>query len=297
MRNDFHEILVERPRVGHADGEFTSRQARRTAKHALQNGDEDMDIHISMKGHLKTFRNKKELNENLKPLRRFLRSKVGQPWDDVYSEIMQNLNMNNPSQHHVWRHLIEFGEVHTKTYMENGQVMIADSDPRPAGSYSWRDEFYVHPITRTLEFAPQQPRYRPAQIQRRSDEYRYVDSENPLVQWHKIKGIWYEITLREPNDEEKKLGNFGGYRRDWGYSLEGNCRYDRTIWFHTHNNKIADDIWNEHYGSDMYTALWNRCYMLFGNHYLPTSKRQISGKEAKKIEALRHDQNKKRNAA
>jgi hypothetical protein len=47
----------------------------------------------------------KGLNENLAPLRRFLRSNVGRPWDKVFAEICEHLNFDSAVQLHIWQHI------------------------------------------------------------------------------------------------------------------------------------------------------------------------------------------------
>src|ERR1043166_2922797 len=55
---------------------------------------------------------RKELNENIEPLRRYLRRQVGRPWNDVYSEISQHLRPTNAVQQHVRDHVRWEVELH-----------------------------------------------------------------------------------------------------------------------------------------------------------------------------------------
>src|SRR5690348_426069 len=52
--------------------------------------------------------NAKELNENLNPLKRFITSKVGQKWDDVWSEICEFINSDSTVQKHVLDHAKQY---------------------------------------------------------------------------------------------------------------------------------------------------------------------------------------------
>lgn len=47
----------------------------------------------------------KNLNENLRPLKRFLKKSVGKKWDDVYSEIKSNVDHRKTIGFHVLQHL------------------------------------------------------------------------------------------------------------------------------------------------------------------------------------------------
>ena len=287
MREDMSKVLVERPRVGHDTGERVSRHARRTYKQNLRlvKDDEDSNfdsgantesISAHTKGHPKRY--SKELNENLKPLRRFLRSRLGKPWDKVYSEIMAGFNMQNAVQYHVWQHLINFGEVETKTYMEGNTVMIWGGCPRSVGSW-YRDEFYVHPKTGLLCVAAgrswKDRRTAP------SSQLSYIDPKKPLIQYHQIDDIWYEVQFRRATDDEMAKKQFGHYVRD----------YDRVL------NKIVykwqfveSSLANElkkgrgFEGNWRVNQLWNCCENLFGGPYLPLRKQQIGTREIRRIE-------------
>ncbi|MFC4256330.1 hypothetical protein ACFOWT_12990 [Croceibacterium xixiisoli] len=50
----------------------------------------------------------KSLNENLRPLVRFLRSRRGQKWDDVFSEICAGLDTGSTVKMHVRLHVDDF---------------------------------------------------------------------------------------------------------------------------------------------------------------------------------------------
>lgn len=101
MRSDMSKVIVERPRRG---GTCEPKGRRR-------NRDlEDLPQHESMLGKGRGW-DRKELNENLQPLKRFLGSRVGHPWDKVYSEISEHLRPTNAVQQHVRDHLHNY--VHT----------------------------------------------------------------------------------------------------------------------------------------------------------------------------------------
>lgn len=102
MRPDFAKILVERPRRGGTN----DRKGRAVPI-------DDLPQKESMR---KPHRDRKELNENLSPLYRFLEKSVGRKWDDVYSEITENLNPNNAVQYHILQHLKWYVDEKTKPY-------------------------------------------------------------------------------------------------------------------------------------------------------------------------------------
>ena len=52
------------------------------------------------------------LNEHLGPLRRYLDSQVGRPWDKVFSEICAHIDRSSAVQDHVRDHVEDYVTVH-----------------------------------------------------------------------------------------------------------------------------------------------------------------------------------------
>lgn len=106
MRADMGKVLVERPRVGsrHLHGMsgkgYKSRVRREMASEDGSRRREGMK-RLTHGGH-------KHFNEHLGPLRRYLDSNVGRPWDKVHSEICQHINRGNVVQKHILTHLFEY---------------------------------------------------------------------------------------------------------------------------------------------------------------------------------------------
>jgi hypothetical protein len=94
MRADMYKVIVERPRW--AAGHARAPKLKRTR---------DLKF-IGHKRHAKTDADyTKSLNENLAPLLRFLRSRRGRRWDDVFSEICARLDTGSTVKMHVRMHL------------------------------------------------------------------------------------------------------------------------------------------------------------------------------------------------
>ena len=94
MRDDMAKVIVERPRIP----AFNCRKGRPQAL-------EDLPAREGMRRPHALRGDRKELNENLTPLRRYLERQVGRPWDKVYSEIAAHLRVDNTVQQHVRDHL------------------------------------------------------------------------------------------------------------------------------------------------------------------------------------------------
>lgn len=95
MRKDMAKVIVERPRV----------KGRGNRKGRPPRDIEDSPKKESMK---KPYKDRKILNENLNPLKRFLHSQVGKKWDNVFSEISENIKTDSAVQKHVKDHIWDF---------------------------------------------------------------------------------------------------------------------------------------------------------------------------------------------
>jgi hypothetical protein len=102
MRHDMHKVIVERPRRG-SRGPFRRAAGEKNASADDLPGKQGMRRRY-LRGELR------ELNENLAPLRRYLRKQVGRPWNAVYSEISQRLRSSSAVQQHVRDHIWDYVE-------------------------------------------------------------------------------------------------------------------------------------------------------------------------------------------
>ncbi|MEC4818049.1 MAG: hypothetical protein SAK29_32980 [Scytonema sp. PMC 1069.18] len=189
------EIVIERPRGGMR----ISLKKLKGYKKQLQKLTEEATQEGLLSPYLIKTRNKsKYLSDHLGPLRRFLHSKVGQPWDDIYSELCQRLDTSTMAGQHVLTHVWDYVERH---------VEIIDNRlySKPYRGYqiqldaSHRDRFYIHPETGILCAAQKVPRKQKG-TQKQTDVI-IVDNYH---QYHKLNEIWYLITFEDfpppPND-------------------------------------------------------------------------------------------------
>jgi hypothetical protein len=130
MRNDMAKVIVERPRIP----AFNCRKGRTQAL-------DDLPAHEGMRWSHALRGDRKELNENLTPLRRYLERQVGRPWNKVYPEIAARLRVDNTVQQHVRDHLRDFVAVTPRR---------AIGGWRSRASGLWYQRLYVDPITGLL---------------------------------------------------------------------------------------------------------------------------------------------------
>ena len=111
MRSDMVKVIVERERTGHI-------RDYHLARHKKKFNPKDLEEAVTHEGmavrHKYFWGDAKALNENLSPLRGFLRSRVGKPWNKVYSELNEFVNPKNPVQMHIRQHLDGYVELHAQ---------------------------------------------------------------------------------------------------------------------------------------------------------------------------------------
>ena len=208
MRKDISKVIVERPRRGgNADRKGRYKENLRSQiENAALFGDDSEGPVISSPIRDRSY-DRKSLNENLKPLLRFLASKVGCVWNDVYSEMRQNLDFNSAVQKHVMDHVKQY-VVKDTVLMEDGSVIayipywqskydhyvLSDTTKGLAPS-----TFYVHPTTKVLlQAGKRYSRYR--RTKRRPAHDTYQISE--LEQYRRLENGWFFVQLTKINKDD-----------------------------------------------------------------------------------------------
>ena len=153
MRKDMKHLLTERPRHNSDARSMNCRLETRAAGRDPDLYDElPQQASMHKTGGVGRHRRTKELNENLNPLKRFLLSRVGKPWDEVYSEIRKNLRIENAVDLHIMQHL--YGYVTVNTYLDDdGRISESGGFGYNYGPLEgrWRQgETYVDPTTGIL---------------------------------------------------------------------------------------------------------------------------------------------------
>ncbi|MFA6049747.1 MAG: hypothetical protein WC761_00895 [Candidatus Paceibacterota bacterium] len=113
MRPDFKKLLCERERhLGHNpdDVKGVIRERQRDEQQPYEDWAPGRKISLK-KTSLGRSRKTKTLNENLNPLKNFLRKSVGRKWDDVYSEINSSCPNDSAVNAHIYQHLFSYVEL------------------------------------------------------------------------------------------------------------------------------------------------------------------------------------------
>lgn len=144
MRKDMAKVVTEAPRRGH--GNPSSKWGRRLAKDEY-----DLDDHGASRAPISRHRqygwNAKEFSDVLGPLRHYLRSQVGRPWNKVWSEISQTLDNRSLTGQHIFDHIR--WEVEQEAWIgDDGRLY----HKRRWGSIEVVNGLYVHPKTGILSY-------------------------------------------------------------------------------------------------------------------------------------------------
>jgi hypothetical protein len=186
MRNDMYKVIVERPRPwkgGHAD--------------AVQRRDDlDGPTHLSMRaGYAGRF-----LNENLAPLRRYLRSQVGRPWVKVFSEISAGIDRRNTVQQHIYEHIDGFIAI-AVDFQDGRLVDLRNRDRFRAGYPELSQELFVDPHSGLIRLnEAYRARSRQIAERRRQEQAQLVARRrilNDRTVLLRIEDLWFEVTLAE----------------------------------------------------------------------------------------------------
>lgn len=202
MRADMAKVIVERPRIG-SRARGAAKGYRRSSQRL---GVDEQPRREGMKR--RAAGGTKSLNEHLGPLRRYLNSQVGRPWDKVFSEICAHIDRTSAVQDHVRDHVAQYVAEH---------VILIDGVPCDgAGGWHYGEPlhqlryrpWYVCPRTgllrrvkvssRKRQRTPKQPS--PSQFVRVSD----------TLQCRLVGNAWHLVELKplphDPRDARRSLG-------------------------------------------------------------------------------------------
>jgi len=142
MREDMAKVVTERPRRGHGNPSKKTTGPRIRAYDPDRDYDEPTRLPIA-RGRQYGY-DCKEFSDLLGPLKRYLRSCIGRPWNKIHSELSQKLDRRSLSGSHIWDHLR--WEIETDCYI--GADRLAYPTRRTYGlSQVPVHGLYVHPKT------------------------------------------------------------------------------------------------------------------------------------------------------
>lgn len=187
MRKDMDKLLVTTPRIGSSMKNREVKEARRVARE----GDYDnLPRNSSMKPKSRRWDDRKQLNEYLKPLVRYLVKNCGRPWDKVYSEICENMDRRGIVQDHIFQHLFDY--VERKPIFKDGKPHRAGyGGLYPLYKSGWT--FYVAKDGILREPKEKRPPWR---VEKDNPNLIKTDDESSFL----IKrgdGTWFKLSLED----------------------------------------------------------------------------------------------------
>jgi hypothetical protein len=181
MREDMDKVIVEKPRFG---SRLPSRK-KGYRKYVQCSGLENLPVREPMLGRWRG--RQRWLNEHLGPMRRFLRSRVGHPWNKVHQELCEHVSFDNAVQKHVLTHVFDYVQHHVEI-----------CGPQVVGCEGWRRGIPLRPGT--MYVCPNTGLLKVVRAKHQSHPPRRVGA-GELTQYHQRAGAWWELKLRERPDD------------------------------------------------------------------------------------------------
>lgn len=202
MRPDFNKLLTERQRIGSSRSYKEHRNAKvfngRDEDGQLLGGRESMKLRSNVKGDNKSF------NENLRPLRSWVNSCVGKPWDKCYSEIRSTFDARKVINDHILQHLYQYIEVDTHVgadgkvwYIPHGRYYNKVAKPI-TDSYA---DYHVNPkdgrVVKTKHKLTRKQRNDAVKAKWVIECQKFVRKLEDGTELHLVNGTWFQYDRRQ----------------------------------------------------------------------------------------------------
>lgn len=186
MRADMSKVIVERPRRRCKSGDGAARRLRNDI-----DGPAWLPTRLGYGG--------RGLNENLAPLRRYLRAQVGRPWSKVFSEISANIDRRNTVQQHIYQHIDGF--IAIQVAIRNGELVdLRRNWPSPINGDGLNQELYVDPRTGLIRINEHYRDWKSRITERRKRWQANIKKRRRVVDEHTLllllDDIWYRVGVK-----------------------------------------------------------------------------------------------------
>jgi len=187
MRDDFHKVVIERPRGGSSN---PSRKTGWSVDRARYDPEEEYAL-SNRESMSWTRYGDKHFSDHLSPLRRYLEKQIGRPWRKIEGEIRKALDTRTVIGRHLWDH----ARVMVRTEVR----MNPDGRPFDLRGYPI-SHLYVHPrsglLLRPKPWIEDEARART----RRLEQAREI-ALDATTRAEKIGDLWY-LFIKEGRVEE-----------------------------------------------------------------------------------------------
>jgi len=197
MREDMDEIIIERPRWG-SRMRHKRRAGRLDGKVEARRDPDGLPFRIGLQRAARQAGTSKMLNENLRPLQRYLESQINRPWNKVWSEISANLRVTSAVQQHVRDHVTDF--VAIRTTIKDGAIWVPERGYWPVRLEDSYFRMYVDPRTgllrRNKHFKSWNRKRRDEALAAARQFAERMRETKPGLQLHRFDdGTWWEVRL------------------------------------------------------------------------------------------------------
>jgi hypothetical protein len=205
MRWDMAKVIVERPRYG---SRLKAGKKKGYGRYLRRQNIDDLPRREPMLGRWRGMQ--RSLNEHLGPMRRFLRSRVGRPWNKVYQELCEHVALDNAVQNHVLTHIFQY--VERRVELRGRRVVHAEGWWR--GIPLRTGELYVCPASGILKVVRPPKRCGPPKRLCAGADNQLLSAEKWLwqlaergsgVQYHWRDGGWWQVRVRKLPAEPGEL--------------------------------------------------------------------------------------------
>jgi hypothetical protein len=248
-----YKVIVERPRRS-KDGDAAAARLRK---------DFDGPMRLGMRAGY----GYRSLNENLAPLRRYLRAQLGRPWNKVFSEICAGIDRRNTVQQHIHQHIRDF--IAIDVGVRDGRLVdLAGHGRFLRPDFLIYQELYVDPRSGLIRLNKHcgSRRRRAAEYRKRkaaeTDSRRRIVDEKTL--FLRLEDIWFRVEVGVLPKERVVEDVIAGKKRR---RVVAEWRYDVVLRKSVSREASAD---------------LRQCERLYGSGDLyAVSKRQLSSREIK----------------
>lgn len=203
MRDDMFKVIVERPRHG----------VRAAPRIKARLDPAPGRSKVGMKrAALEQVGWRKELNENLSPLRRYLWKQRNRPWSKVYSEICAKIDARHTVKQHVRDHLEDL-IVTRVSRGRDGTLLGQGRWDRPWPLHDCRQALYVDPCDGIIKETARLRRKLGLPAERRwrrepAPQDEDVVVVNEMEELRRIGGIWYALRFMQDRGAPAKARIF-----------------------------------------------------------------------------------------
>jgi hypothetical protein len=173
-----------------------NREVKEARRSAREKDYDSLPLHSSMKPKSRKWDERKQLNEYLNPLVRYLKKNCSRPWNKVYSEICENMDRRGIVQDHIFQHLFDYVE---------RKPIFKDGRPHRTGYgglfrlYKNGSTFYVD---RGGTLREPKERLPPWREDKEEPNLIKADDESIFLLKRDGDGTWFRISLEDWSDND-----------------------------------------------------------------------------------------------